>query len=232
MTVKGDEDIKVSAGSFDDSDYDPVRLRAAHQAWVILITTCKGVAYGIVRVKVRAALLRERRRLTVDFYIMKMGLREHSRKFLLWVGQMVKELERVERPVDPKDVDIVILSDLSSQYDAEVRILENSSEWIERAAINKYERLYSEQSVAGSQVMLAGRGNGRNSTPSPLVALSAPAQVTRQRIARSTNPMDNRAGVAITVDATAITQAAATNAGVSRNTAAKREEHRPKTDPS
>ena len=53
----------------------------------------------------------------------------------------MKELERVDRPVDPKDIDIVILSGLTLQYDAEVRMLESSSdwptrEWIERAAIN------------------------------------------------------------------------------------------------
>lgn len=40
---------------------------------------------------------------------------------------MVQELERVERPVDPKDVDIVIPSDLSPQYNAEARILDGST---------------------------------------------------------------------------------------------------------
>ena len=69
---------------------------------------------------------------------MKMELGEHPRQFLLRVDRMVKELERVEGPVDPKDVDIVILSGLTSQYDAEIRMLEGSlawptREWIERA---------------------------------------------------------------------------------------------------
>ena len=58
----------------------------------------------------------------------KMELGEHARKFLLQVEQMVKELERVDRPVDPKDIDIVILSRLTPQYDAEVRMLEGSSD--------------------------------------------------------------------------------------------------------
>ena len=44
------------------------------------------------------------------------------------MDQMVKELERVERPVDSKDVDIVILSGLTPQYNAEVRMLESSSD--------------------------------------------------------------------------------------------------------
>ena len=73
--------------------------------------------------------LKERRRLTIDFYMMKMELGEHPRKFLLRVDQMVKELERVDWSVDPKDIDIVILSGLTPQSDAEVRMLESSSEW-------------------------------------------------------------------------------------------------------
>ena len=77
----------------------------------------------------RASGLKERRRLTVDFYTMKMELGEHPRKFLLRVDQMVKELERVDRPVDSKDIDIVILSGLTPQYDAEVRMLESSADW-------------------------------------------------------------------------------------------------------
>ena len=74
----------------------------------------------------QASGLKERRRLTIDFYTMKMELGEHSRKFLLRVDQMTKELERVDRPVNPKNTDIVILSGLTPQYEAEVRMLESS----------------------------------------------------------------------------------------------------------
>ena len=106
--------------------------------------------------------LKARRRLAIDFYIMKMELGEYPRKFLLRVDQMVKELERVDRPVNPKDIDIVILSGLTPQYDAEVRMLESSSdwptrEWIERAVINQYERLECEKSAAGSRAMIHPR---------------------------------------------------------------------------
>ena len=76
----------------------------------------------------QASRLKERRRLTIDFYKMKMELGEHPRKFLLRVDQMVKELERVDRPVDPKDIDIVVLSGLTPQYDAEICMLESSSD--------------------------------------------------------------------------------------------------------
>ena len=59
--------------------------------------------------------------------MMKMELGEHPQKLLLRVDRMVNELERVDRSVDPKDVEIVILSGITQQYDAEVRILESSS---------------------------------------------------------------------------------------------------------
>ena len=102
--------------------------------------------------------------------MMKMELGKQSRKFLFRVDQMVKELERVDRPVDSKDIDIVILSGLTPQYDTEVRMLESSSdwptrEWIERAVINQYERLESEKSSAGSRAMLSARGHRRNDKP-------------------------------------------------------------------
>ena len=115
----------------------------------------------------QASGLKERRRLAIDIYMMKMELGEHSRKFLLRVDQMVMELKRVDRLVDPKDIDVVILSGLTPQYDAEVCMLESSSdwltrEWIERAVINQYERLEREKSAAGSRAMLSARGHTRN----------------------------------------------------------------------
>ena len=118
----------------------------------------------------QASGLKERRRLTIDFYMMKRGLGDHSRKFLLCVDQMVKEVERVGRPMDQKDIGIVILSVLTPQYDAEVRLLESSSdwstrEWIKRVVINQYERLQSEIYVAVSRAVLSARGHRRNDTP-------------------------------------------------------------------
>ena len=59
---------------------------------------------------------------------------------------------------DPKDIDIVVLTGLTPQYDAKVCMLESSSDWstregIERAVMNQYERLESEKSAAGSRAM-------------------------------------------------------------------------------
>lgn len=75
----------------------------------------------------RARNLKERRR-TAAPCSSKIGLGEHSGKFLLRVDRMVKVLERVDRYVDPKDVDVDILSGLAGKYDAEVRVLERSSD--------------------------------------------------------------------------------------------------------
>ena len=118
----------------------------------------------------QASGLKERRRFTIDYYMMKNELEEHPRKFLLCVDQMVKELERVDRPVDPKGIDIVILSGLTQQYDADFRMLASSSdwptrEWIEHAMINQDERLESEKSSAGSRAMLSARGHRRKDNP-------------------------------------------------------------------
>ena len=79
----------------------------------------------------------------------KMEQREHPWKFLLRVDQMVKELERVHRPVDPKDIGIVIPSGLRPQYDAEARKLEeSSSDWPTR----EWERMSREKTRLTTRV--------------------------------------------------------------------------------
>ena len=123
----GDE-TKVNRDDFDRGSTDPDRLRKAQQAWVSLVTSCKGVAFDIVNAEesaseawaklvqhYQASGLKERRRLTIDFDMMKMELGEHPWKFLLRVDQMVKGMERVDWPVNPKDIDIVVLSGFTPQ---------------------------------------------------------------------------------------------------------------------
>ena len=113
--------------------------------------------------------LKGRRRLTIALYVIKMELGEHPRKSLLHVDETVKELKRFDRPVNTKDINIVILSGLTPQYDAEVRMLESWSdrprEWIERAMISQYERLECVKSAAWSRAMLSARGLRCNDNP-------------------------------------------------------------------
>ena len=49
LTTKGDDGIEIGSSYSDSSDIDPQQLRAAHQAWVLLVTACKGVALDIVQ---------------------------------------------------------------------------------------------------------------------------------------------------------------------------------------
>ena len=183
LTETAGDETKVNRDDFDRGSVDPNRLRKAQQAWLSLVTSCKGVAFDIANAEesaseawaklvqhYQASRLKERRRLAIDFYMTKMELGEHPQKFLCRVDQMMKELERVDWPVDPKDINIVILSGLTPQYDAEVRMLESSSdwltrEWIERVVINQYKRLESEKFAAESRAMLSARGHHRNDTP-------------------------------------------------------------------
>ena len=102
---------------------------------------------------------------TVNFYSMKMELVEHPRQFFLRVDCLVKEIERVGRPTLEKHIDIVVLTGLSSQYDAEVRMLESSADWpdrawIGRAVYDQYDRLTREKSGAGPKA-LELKGNGK-----------------------------------------------------------------------
>ena len=63
-------------------------------------------------------------------------------------------MERVRRPTLEKDIDIVLLTGLSSQYDAEVLMLESSADWpdcawIERVLCNQFDRIRREKSEVG-----------------------------------------------------------------------------------
>ena len=110
LTTPAAQGVKVGAENFDGSQVHSETLRKAKQGWVSLITNCKGVAFEIVQgadspsqawrqlvQPYRASGVKEWRRLPLDFYSMKMELREHSRQFFLRVDRLVKEMERVGR---------------------------------------------------------------------------------------------------------------------------------------
>ena len=95
--IAGDE-TKVNRDDSDRGSADPDQLHKAQQAWVSLVTSCKGVAFDIMNAGESASEawaklvqhyqtsgLKEHRRLTIDFYMMKMELGEHPWKFLLRV---------------------------------------------------------------------------------------------------------------------------------------------------
>ena len=103
LTETAGDETKVNRDNFDSGSVDPDRLHKAQQAWVSLITSCKGIAFDIVNAEesdsetwaklvqhYQASGLKERRLLTNDLYMTKMELGERPRKFLLRVDQMVQ----------------------------------------------------------------------------------------------------------------------------------------------
>ena len=88
----------------------------------------------------------------------KDGTRLVSKTVFLRVDRLVKGMQRVGRPTIEKDIDIVLLSGLSSQYDAEGRMPESSADWpdrawIERAVFKQYDRLTREKSEANPKAL-------------------------------------------------------------------------------
>ena len=84
FTKTAGSETKVSRDDFDRGSADPDRLHKAQQAWVSLVSSCKGIAFDIVNIEepaseawaklvqhYQASGLKERRRLTIDFYMMK-----------------------------------------------------------------------------------------------------------------------------------------------------------------
>ncbi|CAN0447027.1 unnamed protein product, partial [Ascophyllum nodosum] len=72
----------------------------------------------------RTSGLKERRSLAEEFNSMKIKIREHPRKFIMRVDSAPKELRVLGKTVDEDDIVVVILNGVSSDYDAEVRLLE------------------------------------------------------------------------------------------------------------
>ena len=89
LTETAGDETKVKRDDFDRGSIEPVQLYKAQQAWVSLVTSFKGVAFDIVNAEesaseawaklvqhYQASGLKERRLLTIDFYMNK-ELGEH-----------------------------------------------------------------------------------------------------------------------------------------------------------
>lgn len=131
---------------------------------------------------------------------------------------MAKELERVDRPVGPQDIDVVIMSSFTSQCDAEVRDLESSSdkptrEWIKRVAINNLNRLEAKKSTAGEVTTM-------RLLKRPCSARERYTAQQRADSSRSSNASPTRTGNAKTVVAVVVQCAAAAAAAAAATTTA------------
>ena len=55
LTETAGDETKVSRDDFDRGSVDPDRLRKAQQAWVSLVTSCKGVTFDVVNAEESAS---------------------------------------------------------------------------------------------------------------------------------------------------------------------------------
>lgn len=112
--LKAEEGREVSLARPDihENSADPDTLQNARQVLCTLITSCQGMAAEIVQPvespseassrlvrHYHASGLKERRRLTVEVYTMKMNFGEHLRKLLLRLDRIVKDLKYVGQPL-------------------------------------------------------------------------------------------------------------------------------------
>lgn len=107
------QEVKLGRYDFNSDGISHQRLYKANRVWVSVMTHCSGVAFKIVSgsesqimiwadlvPKHRNSGLKERR-LTIAFYSMKIELGINPRQFLLRIDQIVKNVERVDRALDP-----------------------------------------------------------------------------------------------------------------------------------
>ena len=170
LTTPAAQDVKVGADNFDGSQVNPETLWKAKQVWVLLITNCKrrlrdrsksGLAQpglALARAALQSEWCQGMATVGTGLLLDEDGTRWAPETIFLALDRLVKEMDRVGRPTLGKDIDIVLLTGLSSQYDAEVRMVESSADWpdrarIERAVYNQYDRLTREKSEAGPKAL-------------------------------------------------------------------------------
>ena len=167
--------LSVGADGFDSSNVDPVRLRNAHSAWMILINSCSGMALEIVQ---RSDAPNEAWR-NLEFHYRAKGTREILRmsheingktmepgsdpfKFMMEVNRLAADLHRLgDKSITELRKCVIIVSGLSADFEMECRILENNPAGLNRAEIervvgNQYNSLLRQQQ--DSKVLSASKG--------------------------------------------------------------------------
>ena len=178
--------LSVGADVFDSSNVDPVRLRNAHAAWMILINSCSGMALEIVQ---RSDAPNEAWR-NLEFHYRAKGTREILRlsheingktmepgsdpfKFMMEVDRLAADLHRLrDKSVTELKKCVITVSGLSADFEMECRILENNPaglnrDEIERVVGNQYNRLLKQQQdskalSASKGTVTANREKGKN----------------------------------------------------------------------
>ena len=187
LTAAVGDGLSVGADVFDSSNVDPVRLRNAHSAWMILIHSCSGMALEIVQ---RSDAPNEAWR-NLEFHYRAKGTREvlclsheinaktmepgsDPFKFMMEADRLVADLRRLgEKSVTELRNCVIIVSGLSADFEMEYRFLENNPAGLNRAEIervvgNQYNRLLRQQQdskalSASKGTVTANREEGKNS---------------------------------------------------------------------
>ena len=186
LTAAVGDGLSVRADVFDSSNVDPVRLRNAHAAWMILINSCSGMALEIVQrsdapndtwrnfeFHYRAKGTREILRLSHEINGKRMELGGDPFKFMMEVDRLAADLHRLgDKSVTELRKCVIIVSGLSADFETECRILENNPAGLNRAEIervvkNQYNRLLRQQHdskalSAWKGTVTANRGKGKN----------------------------------------------------------------------
>ena len=175
LTAAVRDGLSVGADVFDSSNVDPVRLRNAHAAWMILINSCSGMALEIVQ---RSDAPNDAWR-NLEFHYSAKGTREILRlsheingktmepgsdpfKFMMEVDRRAADLHRLgDKSVTELRKCVIFVSGQSTDFEMECRILENNPAGLNRAEIervvgNQYNRLLGQQQ--DSKALSASKG--------------------------------------------------------------------------
>ena len=186
LTAAVGDGLSVGADVFDSSNVDPVRLRNAHAAWMILINSCSGMAPEIVQ---HSDAPNEAWR-SLEFHYRAKGTREilclsheingktmepgsDQFKFMMEVDRLAVDLHRLgDKFVTELRKCVIIVSGLSADFEMECRILENNPAGLNRAKIervvgNQYNRFLRQQQdskalSASKGTVTANREKGKN----------------------------------------------------------------------
>ena len=161
LTAAEGRGLSVGADVFDGSNVDPMRLRNAHAAWMMLINSSKGMTLAIVQSSeapndtwrnleshYRAKLTGEILCLSHEVSRKTTQTGENHFHFMMGIYWLAADLHRLgDRSVTEElKKCMIIVAGLSADYGIEVRMLENNPAGLERADIermveNQYNRL-------------------------------------------------------------------------------------------
>ena len=164
LTAAEGDGPSVGADVFDISSEDPVRLRNAHVAWMTLINSCTGLALEIMQRSnapngawrnfeshYGAKAFREMLRMSHEINGKTMKPGGDPLKFIMEVDRLAADLHRLgDKSVTELRKCVIIVSDLSADFEMGCRMLENNPAGLNRAEIervvgNQFNRLLRQQ---------------------------------------------------------------------------------------